>query len=94
MKKITVVLISSFLFSCGNSEKVEISKEEYNKLKGLENPRKVNFTESQSDQRITKASDGHDYYSQRVGGYSAQYIWLHYIECEKCKKSAKNENNL
>lgn len=80
MKKLSVILISFLLFSCVNSQKIEISKEEYDKLKG-KTPKilKVNGWEF----KIITGSDGHEYTDN--GGGNA-YVCFHYIECEKCKE--------
>lgn len=92
MRKL-IFLFSSFLvFSCGNSETVTVSREEYNKLKNIPPPREVIINEEYYEIKV--ASDGHEYYSQIVdkGGYVVGYIWLHYIDCKFCAKN-KNSNN-
>ena len=91
MRKISLTLVSVLLFSCGNNE-VTISKEEYNKLKGVkhsEYPKSLKL--NGEDYSIILGSDGHEYYNQIVGksGYATGDIWLHYIGCKKCVNSAK-----
>ena len=88
MRKISLILVSVLLFSCGNSEEVSISKEEYNRLKDikpLEYPKEIIIDEDTWD--ITLSSDGHEYCSKNRR--SSSYVCFHYIECKKCVNSAK-----
>jgi len=86
MRKL-IFLFSSFLvFSCGNSETVTVSKEEYNRLKNIPPPKIITFSEGQKNKEVVVASDGHEYYQQQVEYY---IIYLHYIDCKLCAKINK-----
>lgn len=92
IKSVIIFFCSFLLFSCGNSENIEMSKEEYNKLKNIPPPRVLSVG-YQENETITTGSDGHEYYSQEVGmsGYAVGSIYIHYIDCEFCAKKLKNK---
>ena len=88
---IKYLLLITILASCGN-DKIQISKEEYNKLKGgtikskYPKPFKLYDDEMSysNNEGIVLGSDGHEYLViyWRSDGQSI----MHYIECEKCFK--------
>ena len=92
MRKIISIIGLFLLFSCVNSETVEISKEEYNKLKNLP-PERILTVGTQQGCTIVVASDKHEYYAQEVGmsGYATGAIYLHYVDCKFCAKRLKNK---
>jgi hypothetical protein len=92
LKKLAVLVSLFLFFSCGNSESIKISKQEYNELKNLP-PERVLILGKQVGCKIITASDNHEYYSQEVGmaGYATGDIYLHYINCEFCAKTIKTE---
>ena len=88
MKKLTTILLLFTLLSCGD-DTVTLSKDEYNRLKGIKpkTKRTITFLEGSQandcDWEITESSDGHDYLENNDG---PGYIIMHYVECSKCKK--------
>ncbi len=91
-----LILICSFiLFSCGNSDKIEISKEEYNQLKGGEQakyPKSFYLDTSElgtfsSSSGVILGSDGHDYLVLYKNSNAMNVE--HYIDCELCIKRKK-----
>lgn len=85
MKKLIFILTTILLFvACNDS--VTISKDEYNKLKGVKQPR--SFTVNNETYLIYTGSDEHDYYPMSIGtgGYSSSVRYFHYADCVKCKK--------
>jgi hypothetical protein len=88
MKKLTTILLLFTLLSCGD-DTVTLSKDEYNRLKGIKPKTKktITFPEgsraNNCDWEIIEASDGHDYLENN--SYHG-YIIMHYVECNKCKK--------
>lgn len=74
--------------SCDRHDSVVISREEYNKLKKLPLEKLLEIGEY-GDNSIVTGSDGHQYYSQGVGGYSRQRIYIHYVDCKLCVKRSK-----
>lgn len=78
-----MILISISVISCKDDSKVEISTEEYNKLKGVE---KQFFTVNDKTYEIYTGSDGHQYYSMDIceRGYHAETQYFHYPDCKKC----------
>ena len=88
MRKL-IFLVPFLIFSCGESEKVEITKEEYNKLKGSEYPKKVTIDDE--DWEITLGSDGHEYCDNNGISW---YICFHYPECKKCKQNEVKRDSI
>lgn len=94
MRKL-VFLFSSFLvFSCGNSETLTISKEEYNKLKGVkqsEYPKYFKLNDSglsiTNSDGIVLGSDGHEYLVISWGRNTMDVE--HYVDCKFCAKRDK-----
>lgn len=78
MKQLIILLLITTFISCGNGN-VSISKEEYNKLKGI--PPKRQFKVDGKTYTIFSGSDGHEYYE--VWFYNTGY--LHYPGCLLCK---------
>lgn len=86
MKRILITL-ALFVTSC--SDDVTLSKEEYNKLKGiktLEYPKPFYFDDEYLmywDWHISLGADGHEYlYNQ--GGNSTSLVVTHNSDCKKC----------
>ena len=102
MKKLLVLLIP-FMIGCGDSEKVILSKDEYNKLKGIETPEYPKTINIDNHNRfhwvIFVSEDGHTYCSNNQGD---DFCLFHYPECQKCRVSdslmivsiIKNKNNI
>lgn len=86
MRKIFLILTAFLAFSCGNSEQVVISKEEYNVLKGIKND-SVLYIDGVKF-KITKGSDGHDYYTHY---WSHGATVEHLIDCRFCTKRMKTK---
>ena len=90
MKKLTTILLLFTLLSCGD-DTVTLSKDEYNRLKGIKpkTKRTITFPDGSQandcDWEITESSDGHDYLENNAGN---GYIIMHYVECNKCKKDS------
>lgn len=82
-----IIILSLLLFSCNDN--VTISKEEYNKLKGVvkpEYPKELiigNSGYSKTKFLIELGSDGHEYANNEE--YHG-YVCFHYVDCKKCKK--------
>lgn len=93
MKKILLTTIILILTSC-TSDSVQISKEEYNRLKGI-NPTKVKpfklYTEGLKYHQdgIVPGSDKHEYLITNFS--SNQQGTEHYIDCEYCLKRNKKK---
>lgn len=85
MKKVLLVALTLFLLvSC--SDNVELTREEYNKLKGLPAPR--SFTVDGRIYDVNTGSDGHEYYYVYIAtsGYVGSNRDFHYPGCELCKR--------
>jgi hypothetical protein len=100
MKK-TLLLIGAMLLlvSCEKSDTVEISKEEYNQLKGdtvrpkYPKPFELydkGMTTYSLDNGIVLGSDQHEYLITN-DGYNSENI-EHYIDCELCQKRREESN--
>jgi hypothetical protein len=87
MKLLTLILLTLFI-SCDNQ--VIISQEEYSKLKGLP---ETNLLVDGNKFKSHIGNDGHIYLKTHTYGND---IYLHSIECSKCKqiKDSTNEKNL
>jgi len=93
MKKIiTFALCCLILSSCDDDNVVKVSKDEYNKLKGI-HQQKV-FKVGDNVYKIFVASDSCEYYPIRIatGGYANHIIHLHYPQCSYCKKNNYETN--
>lgn len=90
MKKLIFIVSLCLLFSCKRSNYIEISEEEYNKLRDLP-PKEFLEIGEYDDNSIVVGSDGHQYYSQIVGGYARTYIYIHYVDCKLCIKRNKQK---
>lgn len=97
-KLLLVIIISLALLSCGDNNKVTITKEEYSKLTGdttkNQYPKyfEIDYTglsvlKQQSG--IVPGSDNHEYLVTNYGRYDMNVE--HYIECVKCKKLKQEE---
>ena len=87
VKKLMLVVILFLLFSCGDSEKIEIDRAEYDKLKGVkksEYPKELKI--DSWDYEIVLGSDNHEY-AKNNGGNA--YMCFHYIDCKLCAKRNK-----
>jgi hypothetical protein len=76
------------LISCQEEKQATIAKSEYDISKDKSQTKRIiTFPEgtgaSYDDWEIIQASDGHDYLENEGG---SDYILMHYIECNKCKK--------
>lgn len=73
------------------TDKISISKKEYQALKGDSNallyPKK--FYIGDKSYNIERGSDGHEYYYLLIGtgGYSNNFKPFHYPDCIKCTKA-------
>lgn len=82
-----LILLVLLITSCSTDE-VTISKEEYDRLRGVKPDviRTITFPKETDASRykwkIITGSDGHDYLENN--DYEA-YIMMHYIECKKCE---------
>jgi hypothetical protein len=88
--KYTIILISLIIFSCSSEDNIEISKKEYNQLKGInENPPKSIIIKGRSDEIdelfIYMASDSCEYIEQWT--YGGRNLFFHYPHCKKCHKT-------
>lgn len=92
MNKLISIFGLFLIFSCKNSETIEIDKAEYNKLKNLP-PERILTIGNQEDRKILVGSDNHEYYAQKVGmsGYAIGDIYLHYVDCKFCAKRIKTD---
>jgi hypothetical protein len=84
MKKLLVLLIP-FIIGCGDSERVILTKDEYNKLIGIktpEYPKKIHIDNRNNFRwRILIGADGHTYCEN--DSYDG-YCMFHYPDCKKC----------
>ena len=93
VKKSMLVVIPFLLFSCGNSDKIEINKAGYDKIKGAksEYPKIITFDiedyEKEKYFEVYLGSDGHEYQSHKESHLLSQ--WIHYIDCKFCAKRNK-----
>lgn len=77
-----LLLTLVFFACCDDGSKVEITREEYLKLKGDTLPPdypKI-FRVDQGEYKIYLGSDGHEYYKVYIRGYHP----FHYPDCVKC----------
>lgn len=83
LTKYILIFISVLVISCEDNSKVEISTEEYNKLKDIN---KQFFTVNDESYEIFNGSDGHQYYGVLIatGNYSNTTHYFHYVDCKKC----------
>jgi hypothetical protein len=84
MKKILSIILLFILFSCDNNESIVISKDEYNKLKGQEYPKRFYFKDKKLNQwewQIVLGQDNHEYLTNDE--YNSFAI-IHYPDCKKC----------
>jgi len=89
MKKLISIFGIILLFSCGNSETIEINKAEYNKLKGIISDYPKPFVLYDGDLEIFEngiilGSDSHEYLVTGNGTNSKSTE--HYIDCKFCTK--------
>lgn len=91
MKKLFFIL-PLFLFSCGNDNTIEISKEEYKKLKGdttkPEQSREIIWNDHRGREEtayITKI-ENHEMMYGIYGDDNRAFYMVHYPDCETCKK--------
>jgi hypothetical protein len=91
MKYILLALITISLFSCEDSNRVVISQEEYDRLKGIpqsEYPKPFHFMkgsnaeDNRPDWQIILGEDDHEYIENN--GYDS-YIMFHSPECKLCR---------
>lgn len=73
MKKILLIALLGTIFtSCGDSNEVTITKEEYNKLKGIkqpEYPKRIEFIDGSNSQEFVSVSviDSCEYLTRAIG---------------------------
>ena len=85
-----LILLALLITSCSTDD-VTITKEEYNRLKGIKPPviRNVTFPKDASasmlDWKIITGSDGHDYLENNG---NSGFIMMHYVECKKCESDS------
>jgi hypothetical protein len=91
MKKLFLIL-PLFLFSCGNDNTIEISKEEYKKLKGdtatPEQSKEIiwnNINGREQNAYVTKIENHEMMYGLYNGWVEGFYI-VHHPDCKTCKK--------
>ena len=92
MKKLAMLISSLLLFSCGNSENVEISKEEYNKLKGVTKKSLGSFPYQKVDELYVIELDSCEYIIYNAFLNKDGAI-THKGNCKFCAKR-KETNNL
>ena len=93
MKKlITFALCCLILSSCNDDNVVKVSKDEYNKLKGV--PQQKVFKVGDTVYEIFVASDSCEYYPICIatGGYTNHIQYFHYPQCSYCKKNNYETN--
>lgn len=84
MKKLLILLLP-FIIGCGDSEKVILTKDEYNKLKGIKTPEYPKEIRADGlTWEILIGEDGHTYCNNNLGD---AYCLFHYPECQKCRIS-------
>lgn len=83
-------LLSVLSFSCADSSKIEISKEEYSKLKGVNVYPKEIILNNNDSFMVYLASDLHEYIYNN-NGYGD--VYTHYPECNYCKSREKELKN-
>lgn len=89
MKNIFFILLTLILFSCVDNNEVVISKQEYNRLKGIkksEYPKQFHFEDELAEGwewKIILGEDNHEYIRNEGGN---GFILIHYPDCNKCLK--------
>jgi hypothetical protein len=90
MKKLFLIL-PLFLFSCGNDNTIEISKEEYKKLKGdtatPEQSKEIIWFSNSGEQKIRTAKiENHEMMYGMYNGWIEGFYMVHHPDCKTCKK--------
>ena len=86
MKKIAIIL-SIFLVSCGHSNEVTITKQEYNKLKGVsqpEYPKRIIFSDGVEEIANVIIIDSCEYVARSIGWDAG--LLTHRGNCKFCQQ--------
>lgn len=99
MKKlITLFLLITLIISCNDNNTVQISIDEYNKLKSISNdtliyPKHIKFmyNDKMQDFQIIKVGR-HEMLTGKYLGYVDAFTMCHYPDCEFCLSDTTNNN--
>ena len=87
MKKLVLIVIPFLIFSCGNSDSILISREEYNKVKGIEEPKTFTVPDVTTGVFQTIVIDSCEYlFLVDGGGYNGGQTITHKGNCKFCEK--------
>lgn len=99
MKKlINLLLLIILIISCNNSNTVEISIDEYNKLKGINNdtaiyPKSIKFIYQGRIENFQIIKVGrHEILAGCYNGYIDAFTMCHYPDCAFCLSDTTNNN--